>query len=93
MNDTAILDSGCTHIFWSATAPCMDKRAAHVPLHVNMPNGMSIQSSHTSELLLSALPPSGQTGACISRTIAQLLELCRTTMRQRIQRHLYERQC
>jgi hypothetical protein len=35
----------------------MNKRAAHVPVHVNMPNGTTIQSSHTSELLLSALPP------------------------------------
>jgi hypothetical protein len=35
----------------------MNKRAAHVPLHVNMPNGTIIQSYHTSELLLEALPP------------------------------------
>jgi hypothetical protein len=56
MNDTAILDSGCTSIFLSATAPCLNKRAAHVPLHVNIPFGTTIKSSHTSELLLSALP-------------------------------------
>jgi hypothetical protein len=35
----------------------MKKRAAHVPLHFNMPNSATIQSSHTSEFLLSALPP------------------------------------
>jgi hypothetical protein len=35
----------------------MNKRDAHVPLHVNMPKGTSIKSYHTSELLLSALPP------------------------------------
>jgi hypothetical protein len=35
----------------------MDKRAAHVPLHVNMPNGTTIQSCHTSELFLIALHP------------------------------------
>jgi hypothetical protein len=35
----------------------MNKRAAHVPLHVNMSNGKTIQSSHTRELLLIALPP------------------------------------
>jgi hypothetical protein len=57
MNGIAILDSGCTSTFLSATAPCMNKRAAHLPLHVNMPHDTSIQSSHTSELLLSALPP------------------------------------
>jgi hypothetical protein len=44
-------------IFLSSSAPWMDKRAAHLPLHVNMPNSTSIQSSHTSELLLSALTP------------------------------------
>jgi hypothetical protein len=35
----------------------MNKCAAHVPFHVNMPNGTTIQSSRISELLLSALPP------------------------------------
>jgi hypothetical protein len=35
----------------------MNTRAVHIPLHVNMPNGTTIQSSHTSELILSELPP------------------------------------
>jgi hypothetical protein len=56
-NDTAILDSGCTSIFLSAAAPFSDKQAAHVPLNVNMPNGTTIQSSHTCNLLLTDLPP------------------------------------
>jgi hypothetical protein len=56
-NDTAILDSGCTSIFLSATAPCSNKQEAHVPLSVNMPNGTTIQSSHTCDLLLADLPP------------------------------------
>jgi hypothetical protein len=56
-NDTAILDSGCTSIFLSAAAPCSDKQAAHVLLNVNMPNGTTIQSSHTCNLLLTDLPP------------------------------------
>jgi hypothetical protein len=55
-NDTAILDSGCTIIFLSVTAPCSDKQAAHVPLNVNMPNGTTIQLSHTCNLLLTDLP-------------------------------------
>jgi hypothetical protein len=54
-DDTAILDSGCTSNFLSATA-CSDKQAAHVPLNVNMPNGTTIQSSHTCNLLLADLP-------------------------------------
>jgi hypothetical protein len=40
----------------SAAAPCIDKQAAHVPLNVNMPNGTTIQSSHTCSLLLTDLP-------------------------------------
>jgi hypothetical protein len=55
-NDTAILDSGCTSNFLSSTAPCSDKQAAHVPLNVNMPNGTTIRSSHTCNLLLTDLP-------------------------------------
>jgi hypothetical protein len=56
-DDTAILDSGCTIIFLSAAAPCSDKQSAHIPLNVNMPNGTTIQSSHTCKLLLTELPP------------------------------------
>jgi hypothetical protein len=56
-NDTAILDSGCTINFISAAAPCSDKQAAHIPLNVNMPNGTTIQSSHTCNLLPTDLPP------------------------------------
>jgi hypothetical protein len=40
----------------SAAAPCSDKQAAHVPLNVNMPNGTTIQLSHTCNLLLTDLP-------------------------------------
>jgi hypothetical protein len=56
-NDTAILDSGCTSNFLSATAPCSDKQAAHFPLNVNMPNGTTIQSSHKCNLLITYFPP------------------------------------
>jgi hypothetical protein len=56
-NDRAILDSGCTSNFLSATAPCSDKQSVHLPLNVNMPNGTMIQSSHTCKLLLTDLPP------------------------------------
>jgi hypothetical protein len=56
-NDTEILDCGCTSKFLSATAPCSNKQEAHVPLSVNMPNGTTIQSSHTCDLLLADLTP------------------------------------
>jgi hypothetical protein len=75
--------------FLSAKAPCMNKRAAHVPLYVNMPNGTLIQSSHTRELLLSALPPSGQTGAHIDVLVHNSL-ISVGQMRQRMQHHFYK---
>jgi hypothetical protein len=56
-DDTAILDSGCTSNFLSAAAPCSDKQAEHVPINVNMPNGTTIQSCYTCNLLLTDLPP------------------------------------
>jgi hypothetical protein len=56
-NDTAILDSGCTIICLSATAPCSNKHEAHIPLSVNMHNGTRIKSSHTCDLLLVYFPP------------------------------------
>jgi hypothetical protein len=43
--------------FLSATAPCSNKQEAHVPLSVNMPNGTTIQLSHTCDLLPAYLPP------------------------------------
>jgi hypothetical protein len=45
------------HQFFSATAPCSNKQEAHIPLSVNMPNGTTIQSSHTCDLLLTYFPP------------------------------------
>jgi hypothetical protein len=56
-NDTASLNSGCTSNFLSATAPCNNKQEVHVPLSFNMPNGTTIQLSHTCDLLLAVLPP------------------------------------
>jgi hypothetical protein len=65
-NDTGILDSGCTSNFLSATAPFNNKQEGHVPLSVNIPNGTMIQSSHTSELLLTDLPPQARKAHILS---------------------------
>jgi hypothetical protein len=43
--------------FLSAAVLCSDTQAAHVPLNVSMPNGTTIQSSHTCNLLLTDLTP------------------------------------
>jgi hypothetical protein len=60
IDDTKIIYSGCTSNFLSAAAPCSDKQAVHIPLNVNMPNGTTIQSPHTSNLLLTDLPHQAQ---------------------------------
>jgi hypothetical protein len=58
----------------------MNKRATHVLLHVNMPNGTTIQSSHTSEFLLSALSPEVRQAHILPRLVHTSLisvgELC-----------------
>jgi hypothetical protein len=65
-DDTAILDSGCTSNFLSATALCTSKQAAHILLSVNITNGKSIQSSHTCDLLLTDLPPQARKAHVLS---------------------------
>jgi hypothetical protein len=45
------------HHFFVSNCTCSNIQAAHVPLNVNMPNGTTIQSSHTCDLLLTYLPP------------------------------------
>jgi hypothetical protein len=53
----------------SAAAPCSDKQAAHVPLKVNMPNGTTIQSSHTCSLLLTDLPQQARQAHILPRLV------------------------
>jgi hypothetical protein len=79
-NDTSILDSGCTINFLSAAAPCSDKQAAYVPLNVNMPNGTTIQSSHTCNLLLTDLPPQARQAhilpELVHNSLVSVAQLC-----------------
>jgi hypothetical protein len=79
-DDTSILDSGCTIIFLSAAAPCSNKQAAHVPLNVNMPNGTTIQSSHTCSLLLTDLPPQARQAyilpGLVHNSLILVVQLC-----------------
>jgi hypothetical protein len=74
--DTAILDSGFTRNLLSATAACISKRSAHIPLSVNIPNGTLIQLSHTCDLLLTDLPPTSKESTRIARFSSQLAHFC-----------------
>jgi hypothetical protein len=48
--ETAIVDSGCTGHFLLVNAPCLNKVKSQTPLTVRLPNGATMESSHTAEL-------------------------------------------
>jgi hypothetical protein len=47
---TAIVDSGCTGHFLLVNTPCLNKIKSQTPLTVRLPNGATMESSHTAEL-------------------------------------------
>jgi hypothetical protein len=49
-HETAIADSGCTGHFLLANAPCVNKVKSQTPLTVRLPNGDTMESSHTTDL-------------------------------------------
>jgi hypothetical protein len=49
-HETAIVDSGCTVHFLLVNAPCLNKVKSQIPLTVRLPNGETMESSHTAEL-------------------------------------------
>jgi hypothetical protein len=44
------VDSGCTDHFLLVNAPCLNKVKSRTPLTVRLPNGPTMESSHTAEL-------------------------------------------
>jgi hypothetical protein len=49
-HETAIVDSGCTGHFLLVNAPCLNKVKSQTLLTVRLPNGPTMESSHTAEL-------------------------------------------
>jgi hypothetical protein len=49
-HETAIVDSGCTGHFLLVNAPWLNKVKSQTPLTVCLPNGATMESSHTAEL-------------------------------------------
>jgi predicted GIY-YIG superfamily endonuclease len=49
-HQTAKVDSGCTGHFILVTAPCLNKAKSRNPLTVRLPNGATMESSHTADL-------------------------------------------
>jgi hypothetical protein len=54
-HETAIVDSGCTGHFLLVNAPCLNKVKSRTPLTVRLPNGATMESSHTAELDITEL--------------------------------------
>jgi hypothetical protein len=49
-HETAVVDSGCTGHFLLVNAPCLNKVKYQNPLTVRLPNGATMESSHTATL-------------------------------------------
>jgi hypothetical protein len=49
-HETEIVDSGCTGHFLLVNAPCLNKFQSRAPLSVRLPNGATMESSHTADL-------------------------------------------
>jgi hypothetical protein len=49
------VDSGCTGHFFLVNAPCLNKVKSRTPLTVRLPNGATVESSHTAELYIPEL--------------------------------------
>jgi hypothetical protein len=49
-HETAIVDSGCTGHFLLVNTPCLNKIKSQNPLTVRLPNGATMESSHTAAL-------------------------------------------
>jgi hypothetical protein len=47
---TAILDSGCSSHYLKRGAYCINKRHAHIPIKVKLPDGTTLSSSATADL-------------------------------------------
>jgi hypothetical protein len=50
LHKTAIVDSGCTGHFLLVNAPCHNKIKSISPLRVRLPNGDTVDSTHTASL-------------------------------------------
>ncbi len=61
----AIIDTGATGNCLMKNAPCIKKDKDHTPVTVNMPEGATVQSSHSCELDIPGLPLQARKGYII----------------------------
>jgi hypothetical protein len=74
--DHAIADTGATSIFIMDGFKVINKRVAHTPLTINLPDGKKVQSSHVCDIEIHGLP-TVLTGYIVpSLTVASLIGIC-----------------
>jgi hypothetical protein len=77
-----LADSGATGHFFTTNARVVNKQVAQDPLNVKIPDGNTLQSSHTCELNLPKLPPEARKGHIIpgmkGHSLVSLVQLCLT---------------
>jgi hypothetical protein len=49
-HETSIVESGCTGNFLLVNAPCLNKFKSQNPFNVRLPNGATMESTHTASL-------------------------------------------
>ena len=80
IHEWAILDSGATSHFLLTTAPTTNKKAALNPLHVTMPDGNQVQSTHTCELDIPQLPANARDDHIVpglaAHSLLSIVKLC-----------------
>jgi hypothetical protein len=65
--------------FFVSNSTMHRQKAAHIPLNINMSNGMLIHSPHTSDLVLTTLPPQEKTHilpALVHNSFVSVGQLC-----------------
>ena len=80
IKDWAILDSGATSHFLVTDAPVINIRPASNPLSVQIPNGQKVNSTHTCELNVPALPKQARLGHILpglaAHSLLSVVKLC-----------------
>ena len=76
----AILDSGASSHFLLSAAPVHDKEIATNPLHIKLPDGTTIKSSHTANIALPQLPQMARLAHIVpglaSHSLVSVVKLC-----------------
>ena len=79
-HEWAILDSGASSTFLLSQAPVRNAQVATKPLHIKLPNGTTIQSSHIAELALPQLPQQARLAHIVpslaSHSLVSVVKLC-----------------